>query len=189
MGLSHQFLAGLQFDHSNAERCANHCGKPGTIRVEHAAVTSDRWLVMLGHPFLAHLNRLLRRLGEFHIGLWLEARRNRGVPNRSGAWIRVDHRPHGWRTLLERVRVLKSVDLGTEVISVDKRVAAGGSLALRFLRRKPLGLDRRRRSLREETDRDVESSENNFGYLHSINPFAVKEPFPNWRSLRKCPAD
>src|SRR5882672_6561060 len=122
MGLSHQLLAGLQFDHANAERCANHCGKPGTIRVEHAAVTSYRWLVMLGHPFLAHLHRFLRRLGELHIGLWLEAGRNCGVPARSGARIRGDHGPHGWRTLLESVRILKSVDLGTEVVSVDKRV-------------------------------------------------------------------
>src|SRR5579862_560770 len=181
MGLSHQLLAGLQFDHANAERCTNHCGKPGTVRVEHAAVTSDRRLVMLGHPFLAHLYRLLRRLGEFHIGLWLEARRNRGVPDRSGARIRGDHRPHDWRTLLERVRILKSVDLGTEVVSVDKCVAICGRLALRFLRRKPLGLNRWCRSLRKETGPDADSNENSFENFHSMNPFEVKEPFPNWR--------
>src|SRR5205085_10588089 len=120
---------------------------------------------------------------------WLEARANCRVPARSGAGIRGDNGPPGWRTMLESVRILKSVDLGTEVVSVDKRVAICGSLALRFFRRKPLGLDRWRRSLRKETGTDADSNENSFESLHSMNPFDVKEPFPNWRSLRKCPAD
>ena len=86
MGLADKLLAGLQFDHADAERCADHRRQPGAIGVEHAAITTDRRLVMLRHPFLADLNRVLRRLRELDIGLGLESRRHAGIPVEGPAW-------------------------------------------------------------------------------------------------------
>ena len=86
MRLADQFLAGLQFDHADAERRTDHGRQSRAIGIQHAAVAPDRGLIMLRHPFLAHLNGLLRGLRELHIGLRFEAAAPESVE--LPAWVR-----------------------------------------------------------------------------------------------------
>ena len=79
MRLSDQLLTGLQFDHADAERGADHGGQARAVGIQHAAVAPDCRLVMLIHPFLTHLNGLLRRYCELDVRLWFEARGNGGL--------------------------------------------------------------------------------------------------------------
>ena len=88
------------------------------------AIAPDCRLVMLIHPFLTHLNGLLRRYCELDVRLWFEARGNGGL---------------GVRCQCGSCS-LECLELPGEVVLVE-----------RFVRREPLGLNRGSlRILREE---------------------------------------